>query len=71
MAETTVIVKVLLWVKCYQTLPDATEKSHVSRVIILVEEGTTDHHLSQSASCSSCQEGALQQQKDKNTLTLR
>lgn len=70
MAETTVTVKVLLWVKCYQTSPDATEKSHVSRVIILVE-GTTDHHLSQSASCSSCQERALQQQKDKNTLTLR
>lgn len=38
MAETTVIVKVLLWVKCYQTSPDATEKSHVSRVIILLKK---------------------------------
>lgn len=70
-AETAMIFKILLWVKCYHAAPDATEKSCSSSFIISVGEGATDLPLSQSASVSSCQDKTLQQQKDKNAPRAR
>lgn len=49
-AETAMIFKILLWVKCYHAAPDATEKSCSSGFAISGGEGASDLPLSQSAS---------------------